>query len=447
MRPLIALFVVFAAQSTSLAAAAEPHLIATLDIDATRHDLATQTAAPLENSLSGNLLGGIGSGLAYAGGDTFLALPDRGPNATPYDAAVDNTTSYYNRFHTFRFQLEPSASGLPFTVKETLQQTTLFWSPTPLTYKGAAQALNTTGRFYFDSRSDQFDPTKNSANPDNARFDSEGIRVSADGRSVFVSDEYGPYLYQFDRATGERLKSFALPAKFAAMHLSSKGDDEVAGNDSGRVANKGMEGLAITPDGKTLVGMMQSPLAQDGGTKAPYVRIITVDIANGATREYAYGLSNIGTADKPKYPGVSEIVAVNDHQFLVDERDGKGRGAGGEPSFKKLFLIDLTGAAEVSDVSGAEALAGKAVAKTVFLDMVAGLKAGGVATDAIPEKIEGVTFGPDVTQNGVVTHTLWIASDNDFISMIDGKPNPNSVYVFGFSDADLAGFVHQKLAQ
>jgi hypothetical protein len=38
----------------------------------------------LENGLPANLLGGLGSGIAYAGGNTFLAVPDRGPNATPY---------------------------------------------------------------------------------------------------------------------------------------------------------------------------------------------------------------------------------------------------------------------------------------------------------------------------------------------------------------------------
>jgi len=443
MRPLIALLALFAATS----AVAEPRLIAALDIDASRHDLAVQTAGTLEDDISGNMLGGLGSGLAWAGGDTFLMLPDRGPNATPYDASVDNTTRYYNRFHSFRFQLEASSGALPFTVKETLEATTLLWSLKPLAYKGAAPALNAADRFYFNGRSDQFDAAKGSTNPDNARLDPEGIRVSADGKSVFISDEYGPYLYQFDRATGQRLKSFVLPAKFAAAHLSSKGDEEIAGNDNGRVANKGMEGLAITPNGRALVGIMQSPLAQDGGTKAPYVRIVTLDIASGATHEYAYGLNNIGTAEKPKYAGISEIVAVNDHQFLVDERDGKGRGAGGEPVFKTLFLIDLAGASDVSDLSGAEALAGKAVTKTVFLDMVAALKAGGVASDVIPEKIEGVSFGPDVTLNGVAIHTLWIASDNDFLSEVDGKPNPNSVYVFGFSDADLSGYVPQVLAQ
>ena len=35
----------------------------------------------LENGVPANSLGGFGSAIAYAGGSTFLALPDRGPNA------------------------------------------------------------------------------------------------------------------------------------------------------------------------------------------------------------------------------------------------------------------------------------------------------------------------------------------------------------------------------
>ena len=52
-----------------------------------------------------------------------------------------------------------------------------------------------------------------------------------------------------------------------------------------------MEGLAITPDGRTLVGAMQSPLLQDGGdVKGGVTRIVTIDLTSGATREYAYQL-------------------------------------------------------------------------------------------------------------------------------------------------------------
>ena len=56
----------------------------------------------LESRVAANLLGGMGSGLAYAGNNTFLALPDRGPNALAYagGSSVDNTTSFISRFNT-----------------------------------------------------------------------------------------------------------------------------------------------------------------------------------------------------------------------------------------------------------------------------------------------------------------------------------------------------------
>src|SRR5512132_2607722 len=93
-------------------------LIAIGSISGTYEDLATETAAPLENGFPGNRLGGIGSGLAYAGGNTFLAIPDRGPNAVSYNPLVDSTTSYINRFQTFNLSLAASDPGspLPFTL-------------------------------------------------------------------------------------------------------------------------------------------------------------------------------------------------------------------------------------------------------------------------------------------------------------------------------------------
>src|SRR5262249_46398 len=151
--------------------------------------------------------------------------------------------------------------------------TTLLSSKQPLVYgkgcgttgsgKPALNGVNHTN--YFVGRSDSFDPAKTSTNPNNGRLDPEGIRVSPDRHSVFISDEYGPYVYEFDRLTGERRRVFNLPPKFAIANLSPMVNTEIAGNSAGRVTNKGMEGLAITPDGKLLVGAMQSPLIQDGG--------------------------------------------------------------------------------------------------------------------------------------------------------------------------------------
>ncbi|MBH8578368.1 esterase-like activity of phytase family protein [Nostocaceae cyanobacterium CENA369] len=444
------------------AANAEVKLIATGSLDGNISDLSTETSAPLENGVPGNLLGGLGSGLAYAGSNTFIAIPDRGPNAVSYNSAVSDTTSYINRFQTIRVKLVPSSLGsaLPFTLTPSLIDTTLLFSNEPLYYGTGAglglpsgvPALNTNRKNYFTGRSDNFNPTQISTYANNARFDPEGVRVSNNGQQIFISDEYGPYVYQFNRNTGKRIRVFTLPSKFAVSNLSSVGDTEISGNTSGRVANKGMEGLAITPNGKTLVGILQSPLLQDGGTNAAYTRIVKIDIETGATQEYAYQLDNIGTSVKPKYPTVSEIVSINDHEFLVDERDGKGLGDGSLAAFKKIYHIDLTNAQEVSNISGENNLVGKAVSKTLFLDVVAALTQNGIKQEDIPAKLEGLAFGEDVVINGVKKHTLFITNDNDFVGTImpdtyhsTSVDNPNKFFVFAVDSINLPDFVPQKL--
>lgn len=467
---------VFALLASSLfvssAAQASVDLIAIGEINGSYEDLSTQTAGKLENGVAGNKLGGIGSGFAYAGGTTFLALPDRGPNANAYNSLIDDTVSYIDRFQTLNLTLAPSEPGsaLPFTLTPTLRDTTLLSSPTPLVYgTGAglgyqidgytplgsgAPALNAVNRtHYFTGRSDNFDPAMPSTYSGNGRFDPEAIRVSRDGRSVFISDEYGPAVYQFDRMTGKRIKSFTLPANLAISNTSSQKSVEIANNSVGRVTNKGMEGLAITPDGKMLAGIMQANLEQD---KKKSLRIVTIDIQNGDTHEYAYKLTD-GS-------GVSELIAVNNHQFLVDERDGNGMAdtpglteTASASLVKKLYLIDLAGAQDISNLSGD--LTNFAVPKNPipFLDVSSKLNAAGIDSRLIPSKMEGVAFGQDVVINGKTKHTLYFTNDNDFLATIADPlklpgdytrgmvANPNRFYVFAFGDEDLPGYVPQKI--
>ena len=454
-----------AAGSISLTAAPPfIDLIAVGTIDGLYQDFAAQTSGPLESGTPGNRFGGIGSGLAYLGGDWFLALPDRGPNATEYnDCAgdrLDNTTSYIPRVHTMHLALAPADPGspLPFVLTPMLADTTLLSSRTPLVY-GSGCGVAGTGvpalnrverRFYFSGRSDNFDPKKNSLNPANGRFDPEGIRVSRDGRSVFISDEYGPYIYEFDRRTGQRVRVFTLPAKFAANYLSSHGDDEIniANNPVGRIANKGMEALAITPDGDALIGIMQSALEQDGGdVKGQVVRVVKIDIKTGAVREYAY------PTDAGLKTTVSDVVAINENEFLVDERDGKGLGDNSAAGFKRLFKFTLTGATEVSGISGKTALAAAAVSKSLVLDIVSVLNTvHGIPLADIPAKLEGIAFGQDVVIGGKTKHTLWVANDNDFLQVVPNSThvggtaqNPNQYFVFAFDDIDIPNFEPQHI--
>jgi hypothetical protein len=184
-----------------------------------------------------------------------------------------------------------------------------------------------------------------------------------------------------------------------------------------------MEGLAITPDGKTLVGIMQANLLQDA---KGMLRIVTIDIASGqTTHEYAYQLTS-GS-------GVSEITAINDHQFLVDERDGAGVGGDPGTGKKDLYVIDLNNAKDVSNIAKLST-SDPSVSKSEFADVAGLLSAAGIP---VPSKIEGVTFGEDVTLNGQVEHTLWVANDNDFVP---GESGPNQFFVFGFTNADLPGY-------
>ena len=85
-RPTIAL--AFAALFAISAARADIDLIARYGVPGTATDLSGLTV-PLENGVPGNPLGGFGSAIAYTGtGTTFIALPDRGPNAKPYNPSA-----------------------------------------------------------------------------------------------------------------------------------------------------------------------------------------------------------------------------------------------------------------------------------------------------------------------------------------------------------------------
>jgi hypothetical protein len=433
---------------SAVPAQAAPILLAKAQMSATASDLSGLTGN-LENGQAANLLGGLGSGLAWAGGNTFLALPDRGPNAVTYNTAVDNTTSYIPRFHTLTMTLSTGTGSLPMDLSVALTGTKLLYSPKPLVYGAVigsgAPSINDATHYYFSGRSDNFSSGQNSLYSANARFDPEGIRLAPSGKTLYISDEYGPYIYQFDRATGARGRAYVLPSIFGISTLSAVGATEISGNTTGRVANKGMEGLAISPDGKTLFGFMQSPLAQDGGDGGRANRIISIDLATGATKQYAY---DNYLADKNKNYNSSEVLALNNHELLVLERDGKGLGDDSTAVLKRIYKIDLAGATDVSNLTGETALKNAAPTKSLFLDILTTLTSAGITAANVPAKLEGMAFGNDVTYNGTTYHTLYVANDNDFVATTTAgnKSNPNQWFVFGFTDADLGGstFVNQS---
>ncbi|HKB11568.1 MAG TPA: esterase-like activity of phytase family protein, partial [Vicinamibacterales bacterium] len=207
-----------------------------------------------------------------------------------------------------------------------------------------------------------------------------------------------------------------------------------ANNQTGRQANRGMEGLAITPDGGTLAGIMQNALIQDNGLVVlgdPHLvpgrrglnnRILTIDLDTRATHEYVYTVDAINQGR-----GVNEMLAINDHEFLVLERDNRTRLASPPttPNLKRIYKIDLrkNGPNDVTDVSdvvslpetGAQLAAANIVPvkKTLFIDLlkdVYKVDATHTIKDVIAEKIEGLAWGPDLPDG---RHVLYVISDND----------------------------------
>jgi hypothetical protein len=209
-------------------------------------------------------------------------------------------------------------------------------------------------------------------------------------------------------------------------------------NKVGRATNRGAEGLTITPSGRYLATVMQSPLVQDGGQKGLNTRIFIYDLQNkaAAPRQFVYVL------DDTKM-GISEILAVDETRFLINERDA----AVGPNGRKLLYLVDtnqkqkpteLTAAGfdatngknlpEIGLPEGAVALEKKPFANIGKLLNKAEEEGKGAFANArgLPDKIEGYAWGPDLP-NG--DHLLLACNDNDFDSLATGFPN----YIFAFS--------------
>lgn len=96
----------------------------------------------------------------------------------------------------------------------------------------------------------------NPANVLGNALDPEGFVVHPTTGHLFVSDEYGPSVYEFNR-NGQLVKSFTTPANLIPRDASNvpnyAGD---TGNVAGKRTNRGFEGLAISPDGKYVYAIL-----------------------------------------------------------------------------------------------------------------------------------------------------------------------------------------------
>jgi hypothetical protein len=312
--------------------------------------------------------------------------------------------------------------------------------------------------------------------------DDEGVVHVGDG-TVWVSDEYGPYVYHYDH-NGALLHAIRPPDAFIPMRKDASGNlvENFSANSppigqtyntgnpvSGRQNNQGFEGLAMSPDRKTLFILLQSALIQDlNATSAA-----TIKVTRHNTRLLAYDLRG----HEPKLVGEyvvqlplyqdqttttttmltaaqSEMLALNDHQFLVLARDssvGETYPATPGSVYRSVDLVDISGATNIAGTAYDKAGVSvaplgvlnssiKPAAYQKFLDINDntqlnrfGLHNGAPNnSNDLYEKWESLAVAPVGDQHAPNDYFLFVASDNDFITQ--------QGHMVGQSYADASGY-------
>ena len=259
-------------------------------------------------------------------------------------------------------------------------------------------------------------------------MDPEGFVINPKNGNFLVSDEYGPSVREFDR-NGNLLRTFTTPANLVPRNAASgvanfAGD---TGNTAGKRTNRGFEGLAISPDGKYAYAMLQSAMIDEGGGNGSVNRIVKFDVSTGeAVGQYAYQMKQSGQGQ-----GISSLVAINDHEFYVLERNNRGIGVGATfaTADKEVYKIDITGATDVSNIDLDSGTAYTKVTKSVqILDLDANtLSALG---NKSPEKWEGLAIGPKLADGSFL---MLAGTDNDYSVTQNTSGAQLDVY-FRFSD-------------
>ena len=357
----------------------------------------TDDEIPAGRKFYNDMFGGI-SAIAWTGTDNlYWMLPDRGP----LDGAVDWTC----RVEKVRIKIDANGQT---PVEIVPVETIMLKNRGGIPFTGLASAYQATEKH-------------------SRRLDPEGIRVRRNG-NLLISDEYGPRIIEFT-AGGKFVRELDVAKRYLVSNPGVSHSTENTLNESGRSTNRGMEGLAIADDGEHLVGLMQSPLLQDSYRSKPSdypaginCRMPVMDTTGDCICEYLYQLDN------PKNK-LNEILSCDNDQFVVIERDGK---IGEAANFKKLMLISSAHATNIQDVDQLPHFrvpeGALPMHKEVLIDLLD--PSLGLAGSEMPEKIEGLAFGPDIDNQ---RRLLLVVSDNDFV-----PEQKTMVYAFAIPKSKLA---------
>ncbi len=389
------------------------------------------------------------SGDSYSG--IMYALPDRGYN-------VVGTTDYRPRLNTLALSLTPyygsaalaAGSGQQSQIGLSVLDTTLLTEANGAVTTGLDPQPRTGVRAAANGL-----PALPQAYNGKISLDTEGIARLADG-SFYISDEYGPYIYHFS-ASGRMISAVQPPA--ALLPVRNGGLDFSSNNPAtgqpapspadptrGRQNNQGMEGLSLTPDKTKLAALLQSATRQDGGTGGNSAtrrntRLVIYDVSSNPDSpalvgHYVVPLPTFRSGSRTLVAAQSEMLALNDKQFLVLSRDSNnGQGLSGTDSlYRSIDIVDVSNATNLVGTAyegttpvapgGNLVAAVTPVSYTQFLSInnngqlaKFGLHNGG-AQDAnlLSEKWEAMGLLPVLDAAKPDDFFLFVGNDNDFLT-------------------------------
>jgi len=218
-----------------------------------------------------------------------------------------------------------------------------------------------------------------------ADFDIEAVRQDKNG-NLWFGDEFGPFLIKTD-ASGKVLRSeVALPGVQSPQNPHLVGSANL-----GR--SNGFEGMAINPAGDKLITLLEGTVSGDPA-KSLRINEFDIDSETYSATSFLYQLEGAGT-------NIGDMTAINDHQYLVIERNNDTATTVGGNPFKKIYLADTAGVAN-----------GGFVHKTELVDLM---------NIADPHDLNGdgsnVFTLPFVTIEDVLlldANTLLVINDNNY---------------------------------
>ena len=156
-------------------------------------------------------------------------------------------------------------------------------------------------------------------------IDPESVQRDRRGH-LWVGDEFGPWILHFDGAGRLLQAPIELPGG-----LISPNNPHLVGTPT-VLNSRGIEAMAITPDGRDLVLVVEGAVVGDDPLSR---RIYTYDTVSGRfTRSADYR-----TDDPVRF--IADAQALDDHRLIVIERDG-GRGA--TATARPVYAVDLRSA-------------------------------------------------------------------------------------------------------